>query len=497
MKELRPFYVFFFIIGTLGLLAPLVFFVPDDGWDLNGWKIHFLSKDRFFQPVKQEKKDISSIVAQVDTSTTALNPRVTHINNSNGNLGAPIVGELSEDAETILSMNESGLENLHRFFEKLESASINRSKIHILHYGDSQIEGDRMTAYIRQRLQNQFGGYGPGLIPAVNVYSTITFKQSTSENFMRYTCFGGTKLKSKRYGVMGSAARFTPELDSVGMATRTLEEEGWIEISPSQSAYTRARDYNNVRMYYNSCLKPCALKVYQNGKLIHEDSLKSDGKPHSVDLSFESTPGKLKYVFTSTVSPTIMGFCTEGDYGIQVSNIGMRGCSGTIFGSMDNNLLRRMYADLNAELFILQFGGNAVPSFRDSASVRSYCNHIRRQIHNLKTLRPSAAVLFIGPSDMSKLKDGIFKTYPLLPYCVKLLKKVVVESGCAYWDLFDAMGGENSMPAWVEKGYAGRDYVHFSNRGASIASELFFDSFAAEYTKWKNGKSTSGTQLQP
>ena len=29
------------------------------------------------------------------------------------------------------------------------------------------------------------------------------------------------------------------------------------------------------------------------------------------------------------------------------------------------------------------------------------------------------------------------------------------------------------------------DYIHFSNRGASIASQLFYDAFSSEYAKWK------------
>jgi hypothetical protein len=48
------------------------------------------------------------------------------------------------------------------------------------------------------------------------------------------------------------------------------------------------------------------------------------------------------------------------------------------------------------------------------------------------------------------------------------------------------MGGRNSMPSWVERGLAGDDYIHFSNRGARIASQLFYDAFSAEYAKWKS-----------
>lgn len=487
MKELKPFHVLFFVFGTLLILAPIVIFVPEKGWNLGVMNLRFLTKNEFLHPAKQEKKDISKLVAKVDTTSIDIDPLLKHQNGSDGNMGAPSGGALSAESATEINMSEIGRDNLHRFFEKLQNVAADKKKIHILHYGDSQIEGDRMTAYIRQRIQNQFGGNGPGLIPAMNVYATMTFKQTYSPNFTRYTCFGGTKLKNRRYGAMGSAARFTPEMDSAGLANETSIKEAWIEIEPGKASYSRAREYNNVKMFYNSCVKPCGLKVYQNGNLIHEDSLDTDGKSHTVELTFPSTPGKLKYVFSAAVSPTITGFSLEGDYGVQVSNIGMRGSSGTIYGSMDQALLSKQYGELNTELIIMQFGGNSVPFFKDSSSVRAYTSYFKGQLNTIKKLRPSAAILVIGPSDMSKLDNGVFVSYPLLPYCVAQMKKVTMDVGAGYWDLFSAMGGMNSMPSWVEQGLAGKDYIHFSNKGASIASQLFFDAFAAEFAKWQQG----------
>ena len=183
-----------FVIGTFALLAPVVHYVPKDGWEINGVSIRFLSEENFFTSVKQVKKDITSIVAEVDTSAIEENNQLTHYNSSSGNMGAPSGGELSTESETVIFLSENGRENLHRFFDKLQQVANEKAKIHVLHYGDSQIEGDRMTAYIRQMIQIQFGGNGPGLVPAVNVYNTISFKQSYSANFDRYTCFGGKKL---------------------------------------------------------------------------------------------------------------------------------------------------------------------------------------------------------------------------------------------------------------------------------------------------------------
>ena len=42
------------------------------------------------------------------------------------------------------------------------------------------------------------------------------------------------------------------------------------------------------------------------------------------------------------------------------------------------------------------------------------------------------------------------------------------------------------MPAWVEKGLAGNDHIHFSNGGAKIPSQKFYEAFIAEYGKWQN-----------
>ncbi len=473
----------------MGTLAPVVYFAPKDGWHFFGVKTEFLTMEKFEHPRKQENADISNIIADVDTSMTLLedDPMIQHKNGSNGDLGAPSGAEHKEDASTELQFSDEGKGNLHRFFETLASVAANKQKISILHYGDSQIEGDRMTGYIRQKIQDQFGGFGPGLIPATNIYSTVTFKQTFSKSFERFTCFGGASLKSRKYGVMASAARFTKEYeaDSTLKLDTLSEKSGWIEIAPSASAYQRARTYNNVLMHYNSCIAPVKVKVFQNGGLIHEEQLIQDGKQHTLKLSFPSTPGTLRYEFTGKISPNICAFSLEGDYGVQVSNIAMRGSSGTVWGNMNQDILRSMYSELNTKLVIMQFGGNSVPFFKDSVGVRNFANYFKGQINRVKTLNPGAMVVVIGPSDMSKMEDGIYETYPFLPYCVEKMKEATISAGGAYWNLYAAMGGRNSMPAWVDKGLAGKDYIHFSNGGAKIASQLFYNALMQEYNKWK------------
>ena len=97
---------------------------------------------------------------------------------------------------------------LDPFFRKLDEVkSGNDLRTRILHYGDSQIENDRMTALIRYRLQKHFGGTGTGLVQAIPLYSgSMAYKQDQKGEWFRYTYFGNrdSSIKHNVYGVMGA-----------------------------------------------------------------------------------------------------------------------------------------------------------------------------------------------------------------------------------------------------------------------------------------------------
>ena len=100
---------------------------------------------------------------------------------------------------------------------------------------------------------------------------------------------------------------------------------------------------------------------------------------------------------------------------------------------------------------------------------------------------PDAAILFIGPSDMSTSVNGRMQTYPHLPMMVDSLKAAALNSGAAYWDLYQAMGGKDSMVKWVKARpqLAGTDYVHFTPRGAEAMGKMFFESLMLYYDYYR------------
>ncbi len=76
------------------------------------------------------------------------------------------------------------------FFAALEQAKTSSKAVHLLHYGDSQIEMDRISSGFRQRLQEEFGGEGAGIVPAIQTIPSFTIRQSYSGSLARYVPYG-------------------------------------------------------------------------------------------------------------------------------------------------------------------------------------------------------------------------------------------------------------------------------------------------------------------
>ena len=55
------------------------------------------------------------------------------------------------------------------------------------------------------------------------------------------------------------------------------------------------------------------------------------------------------------------------------------------------------------------------------------------------------------------------------------------EHGVGFFNLFQAMGGRESMKALVDRGLANKDYTHINFAGGKHLAKLLFDSMMAGY----------------
>ncbi|MFT5980162.1 MAG: lysophospholipase L1-like esterase [Flavobacteriales bacterium] len=365
----------------------------------------------------------------------------------------------------LLSIQEGpeGIRNLKSFFQTLMKLPESGKKVRVMHYGDSQIEADRITSYLRREWQKKWGGQGPGLVPPVEVVPSGNIKQRASEEWHRHTIYGrkDTTVKHTRFGALGTFASY----DSTSAS---------LFFEPSRLGYSNTRVFKSAKVFLGSYGKGGSVQLYQNEELIAEKTLCDSCGFTTLDASISAEINEIRLTFTGGPMECY-GVAFDGNSGVQVDNIPMRGSSGTIFKKMDRTLFKQQISQLQPELLLLQYGGNSVPYVKDTAQAENYGKWLKSQIKYLQKVAPNAAIILIGPSDMAHKEGDQFETYAFLEPVRDALKKAAFETNCGFWDIYEAMGGQNSMQAWVEAepSLAGSDYVHFTPKGAKKIAELF------------------------
>jgi lysophospholipase L1-like esterase len=107
-------------------------------------------------------------------------------------------------------------------------------------------------------------------------------------------------------------------------------------------------------------------------------------------------------------------------------------------------------------------------------------------VSELKKSNPNTCILLTTPPDSYFKKKYVNKQvdrirHAILLYCEKQ------EIAC--YDLYSAMGGENSIVSWQQQGLAATDLVHFTKSGYQLQGEMFYESFIKAYTTYATNRS--------
>lgn len=470
------------------VLAGVSAVFPKDGILIFNQKFLFPNLNSYFSSDKNQKTDISKIVALADAEDN-LSDSVNAKSDSliKKEIDYKEVNDTSIKLITSIQYKDSAKNSLYNFFQSLAELTVDESEtVRILHYGDSQIEGDRITDYLRQKLQTHFGGKGPGFIAAMPVAQSVGLKQSWSDNWDRYTIFTSkdSRVPNNNYGVAAGFCRYAIYKDTAEI------KNAWLKIKTTQSAGGLFAAYNKVKLFYASSTKNTQIQFLENDVLKKTDTL-DKGSFNVEQFNLSQAPNTFEIKFQGKNSPDIFGLSLEGNGGVMVDNFGLRGSSGTFFNQMNLQHLKLFYDYLNAKFIILQFGGNALPSIPDKATADNFGNYLRSQINSIKKIAPSASIMVIGPADMS-IKDGdSYVTYPQLENVRDAIRLAAFQTNCAFFDMYDCMGGKNSMVSWVDQGIAATDYIHFSPAGARKIAVLLYSALMNDYNKFiqkKNNK---------
>jgi D-alanyl-lipoteichoic acid acyltransferase DltB (MBOAT superfamily)/lysophospholipase L1-like esterase len=374
----------------------------------------------------------------------------------------------SKTAETAAHITINSEKILASF---IDSISESKQQVRIMYYGDSQIEGDRITSYLRHALREGRKGTGPGLfLPVMPVMYTksLWLKSSPSWERYNYLSYRAGEISHNRLGPFMAICRFLPP----GKISPS-PQKAWVRIRPSQFADSSSAEYDLLRIFYSNPAGKVWYNVTADNIRVLTDSLKISSEVNEADCRLKGAKDII-IEFQGKVSPDIYGISIESSNGIIVDNIPQRGSAGLEFTMTDKKNLRAIYEKLKPDLIILQYGLNIVRNVRNDYSY--YKKGLYRQVERVKEVSPGTGVIVIGVTDMASGEGDSVKSYRNIPSIIKSQKEAANEAGAIFWDSYGAMGGESSIIKWSKKkpALAQTDNVHFTYQGADSISKMLY-----------------------
>jgi lysophospholipase L1-like esterase len=353
-------------------------------------------------------------------------------------------------------------DQLIHFFRALDRSD--SRKVRVAHYGDSGIEGDLVSADLREILQSEFGGGGVGYLPVFP--DGINYRQSTSFDY------------SDNWKMYGINTR-NPDRLPVGINGEVFinEGRGWFEYE-TNNRFRHSRYFDEVRLFYSNASG--SLEYSINGAPDKSGLLIPGEEIRELTLNKKSSRS-IKFKIPRTEQAYFYGLSLEDGYGVYVDNFAFRGNSGVDLRDIPLENLKEFDRLLEYNLVIFQFGLNALSARH--LNYDRYEKDMIKVVEHFKEAFPSCSFIMISSQDKSVKKNNKFMTDPQLESLIQAQINIARETKIAFWNLFEAMGGRNSMISWVNANpsLAYKDYIHFNETGVKKVASLFSEALLDLY----------------
>ncbi|MFR9166651.1 MAG: GDSL-type esterase/lipase family protein [Dysgonomonas sp.] len=392
-----------------------------------------------------------------------------------GKKGNIVPDSLEELAST---KNMEGHINIIDFYEKLyqlENSDTKKEKVRIAYFGDSMTDGDLIVQDIRRMFQQKYGGEGVGFVG-------ITSLSATSRYSVGHKFSSGWKTYS-----------FLRNINSKVM----FGIDGQVSFAKRQNDCTleyKANDLKNCQQlniptlfYGKSNNEVACIEITINKDSTKKINLNAEQLLNTVTLATNGI-SNIKLRFINSDSIPFYGINFDNKKGIHIDNFSMRGNSGLPLSLLNTQLMQSFDKALHYDLIILQYGANVLGY--GTTDYGWYEKKMTAVVEHLHSCFPNADILIVSVADKASKQDMEMKTDKAVIPLINAQRKYAQNTNSAFINLFNLMGGEDSMVKWVEDApsLANKDYTHFNAAGAKKIASLIYDEIDRGYAKYKKLK---------
>jgi lysophospholipase L1-like esterase len=389
---------------------------------------------------------------------------------------AAVVPNPTLDSQFLIDNNGA----LDHFYETLrELRSGQRHTVRIVHFGDSPTTADLITGDARDLLQERFGNAGPGFILVAKPWAWYGHHgvDVSGDGWKIDTAVGS--MREANYGLGG--AIFT---GPVG-ATSTFQ--------------LTAHDSTSIEVDYLAEPNGGSLEITADGTPEGSISTASDTKQNSsAVLPIRSGSRTIKVTVTGSPVQVFGVVFGRDNPGLTYDSIGLNGASTTVMSRAFNPTTFAVALEhRNPDLVVINYGTNesSFPSYVE----KQYEPELIRAIGRVRTALPDASILIMSPMDRGERSGDTITTMRAIPEIVAIQQRVAEQTGCGFFNTYQAMGGSGTMAQWYNRHPAmvGADLIHPSPQGARIVAQLLTGQLLIGYERYMETHPVTPKLLAP
>jgi hypothetical protein len=360
--------------------------------------------------------------------------------------------------------------SLAPFYDRILALARGTEKDHVRigFYGDSNLTSDFLTGDFRRSLQARFGDAGHGYVALARPWPWYTHEDvhhhGTWPLFKQIACTTDP-VPGHRYGFANMGA----ESAKPGAAA-------WVATADESSPIGRSA--SRFEIYFLKQPKGGTFDIELDGKVLRTVGTAAD----QFEAGFETVETadaahELKCVVKGDGTVRLFGATLEREpkpASIVVDSLGTGSLNFQRFMLTEPVIRRAQLEHRKYDLVVVWLGMNSMWLPPNRAWAAGTITTIREAL-------PGVPVLVLTPPD--SVKPGESKSDPRIVGLVKQLREVSEETGAAFWDLREAMGGDASCIDFMRRRLASPDRAHLLKSGSTIMSQrllsALFDGLAA------------------
>jgi lysophospholipase L1-like esterase len=373
----------------------------------------------------------------------------------------------------------SGLTGFHDALRRLRYGEDDDGKVRVLVYGASHTAADIYPSYLRAYLQKRFGDGGAGFVPVVRPSKFYRPLGLTLESSRGWKIEHAQKSDARDgyFGLLGASAATSKKRD-FARVTPGVDPKAAKDDPVGETRY---------ELFYLVQPGGGRFKLSVDGKVVATVSTKAGkGKPASAGYHAVSRAGGPHAIEVQPLGDgevRVFGVTVENDKrGVVVDTLGIGGTRAANHLKWDEEVwadnLRRRAPDL----VVLAYGSNEAVD--DDQPIAVYRDQLHAVLTRLRRTAPAASCLLVGPGDFPlKGADGSFGPRPRAVQIAQVQRDAARAAGCAFWDMMQFMGGEQSMLTWAaaQPAMAQSDHLHLTRRGYARMGMALTDAVMFDY----------------